>query len=155
MGNSRDVVPNIQVTSGLSGPRRWSIDRADLLIDARIDRSWPSTDWEVAVPESDEWQLQILVPPRPNAEKPFDGLFDSREIEVPASQVREQWNRTLEGLMSLAEDWSAGHTNNWHVAEVKVGMTLSAKGHLLFIAEAGAAATVEIKLTRGGVAPGD
>jgi hypothetical protein len=103
----------------------------------------------------DEWRLQILVPPKPDAAKPFDGLLDSREIEVPAGQVRDQWNRTMAGLLSLAADWSAGNPAGWHVGEVKIGLTLSAKGHLLFIAEAGAAASVEVKLTRAGEVPSD
>jgi len=106
------------------------------------------------MPVQDEWRLQILVPASSDSgDKGFGGLLDSREIEVPASEVRAQWHETIDGLMSLASEWSAGQSDGWHVEEVKVGMTLSAKGHLLFIAEAGAAASVEIKLTKAGSAP--
>jgi len=101
--------------------------------------------------KSDQWQLQILAPT--SAEGPQKGLagsFGSHEINVPANQVRAQWKQTIDGLMSFASDWSAGQADGWHVAELKIGMTISAKGQLLFIAEAGATASVEIRLTRGG-----
>ena len=103
--------------------------------------------------DPDEWQLQILVPDKPpnTTEKDFGGLIGSHEIEVPAREIRELWGQTMVGLLSLAEDWTARESGGWQVSEVKIGLTLSAKGQLLFIAEAGAAASVEVKISRAGM----
>jgi len=110
-------------------------------------------------PTHDEFAISIFVPgPEPDSHRPADpsvvhhslrrfvpGL--SRVATVGAGLVQEQWTRTIETLMQLSSA-AAAHSTEWSVEEIEVGLTLSAKGELLFIAEAGAEASIKFKLTR-------
>lgn len=73
----------------------------------------------------------------------------SKVTKVGAEQVEEQWARTIDTLMKLSSA-AAGRSTEWCIQEIEIGMTLSAKGELLFIAEAGAEASIKLKLTRKG-----
>jgi hypothetical protein len=70
-----------------------------------------------------------------------------RVEEVGVQDVRGQWAQTIATVLdlgSLIRDEARG----WTVDEMEVGLTLSASGKLLFIAEAGAEASITLKLTR-------
>lgn len=73
----------------------------------------------------------------------------SRVTKVGAEQLEEQWARTIDTLMKFSSA-AAGRSTEWCIQEIEIGMTLSAKGELLFIAEAGAEASIKLKLTRKG-----
>ncbi len=116
-------------------------------------------------PTQDEFEISIFVPegdtavplpPDPSVEHHsmrdwVPGL--GRVTKVGAGQVQEQWTRTVDTLMKLSST-VADRSKAWSIEEIEVGLTLSAKGELLFIAEAGAEASIKFKLTRkGGAAP--
>jgi hypothetical protein len=73
-------------------------------------------------------------------------LFGQVE-EADPQKMREQWQKTIELLMGLSSSMNE-KGKGWTIEEVEVGLTLSVKGELLFIAEAGAEASVKIKLTK-------
>jgi len=74
-------------------------------------------------------------------------LFGGSRVKRVNATIMSQWEGTINRLMemstligSTAKDWTAD--------EIEVGFTLSAKGELLFIAEAGAEASITVKLKR-------
>lgn len=71
----------------------------------------------------------------------------SRVAKVGSEEVQEQWSRTVDTLVKLSST-VASQSKEWSIEEIEVGLTLSAKGELLFIAEAGAEASIKFKLTR-------
>ena len=66
---------------------------------------------------------------------------------VKAAEVHEQWSKTVDTLMKLSSAIAA-RSKEWSVEEIEVGLTMSAKGELLFIAEAGAEASIKFTLKR-------
>lgn len=112
----------------------------------------------------DEFEISIFVPqgdtPLP---LPLDQSVEhhsmrdwvpdfARVTKVSAGQIQEQWTRTVDTLMKLSSI-AAARSREWTIEEIEVGLTLSAKGELLFIAEAGAEASIKFKLTRKENAP--
>ncbi len=99
---------------------------------------------------TDDWTVQIYVPPAaPDAASGASALRErgGRVVEASVEALRENWGETVRALTEIGDgvdDAGAG----WGVAEIEVGLTLNAKGQLLFIAEAGAEATVKIRLSR-------
>lgn len=110
-----------------------------------------------------EWKLKIYVPgaePEEGEEvKPgeFTELHTrgpilrfllGEEKEVSVDKVEAQWKETISGIVSTVGDWTEATAGKWSIDEVTFGLTLSAEGHLLFIAKAGAQATVQVKVKR-------
>lgn len=108
---------------------------------------------------TDDWTVQIYVP-SPAASGETDeqgagrapGLRDrgGRVVDASVEALRENWRDTVQKLVEIGDGIDDAESG-WGVAEIEVGLTLSAKGQLLFIAEAGAEASVKITLTRRGV----
>ena len=110
-------------------------------------------------PKPEEFQLSIFVPEGGSASPlPPDPAVEhhamrdwvpgfGRVATVRAAEVQEQWTRTVKTLMNLSSTIAA-HSKEWSVEEINVGLTLSAKGELLFIAEAGAEASITFTLKR-------
>lgn len=103
----------------------------------------------IFIPEGD---TAVPLPPDPSVE--HHSMRDwvpgfGRVAKVGARQVQEQWTRTVDTLMKLSST-AAACSKEWSIQEIEVGLTLSAKGELLFIAEAGAEASIKFKLTRKG-----
>jgi hypothetical protein len=107
----------------------------------------------------DAWTLSIFVPqvgaeptapPDPSAETHSirDIFLGSGRIErVDGHGLEAQWTQTVGSLMKLSS--AVGErTKDWTIDEIEVGLTLSAKGELLFIAEAGAEASIKFMLKR-------
>ena len=65
----------------------------------------------------------------------------------PLENLKEQWQKTVSLLMGMTASLDE-KAKGWRIEEVEVGLTLSAKGELLFIAEAGAEGSVKVKLAR-------
>lgn len=111
---------------------------------------------------TDDWTVQIYVPPAADPTSEADrrstagttytdspGLrgHGGRVVEASVEALRENWRETVQKLVEIGdgvEDAESG----WGVSEIEVGLTLSATGRLLFIAEAGAEASVKIRLSR-------
>lgn len=64
---------------------------------------------------------------------------------VSAGSVQNQWNDTIDTLLDLGSAISQ-RAEAWKIEGIEVGLTLSAKGELLFIAEAGAEASIKVTL---------
>ena len=69
----------------------------------------------------------------------------ARVVSVKAEKVREQWGKTLDTVMGLSSA-IAQRSQGWVIDEIEVGLTLSASGQLLFIANAGAEASIKFLL---------
>lgn len=111
---------------------------------------------------TDDWTVQILVPSAspglhggyaqrgmypPQAGGPTLRDRGGRVVDASVETLRENWRETVQKLIEIGDGvQDAG--SDWGVSEIEVGLTLSAKGQLLFIAEAGAEASVKITLTR-------
>ncbi|MBB3158592.1 hypothetical protein FHS07_002288 [Microbacterium proteolyticum] len=114
---------------------------------------------------TDDWTVQIYVPsPAPGMSGPFAerGAYPpsagaptmradrgGRVVDASVEALRENWRETVHKLVEIGDGIDDAESG-WGVAEIEVGLTLSAKGQLLFIAEAGAEASVKITLTRRG-----
>lgn len=109
----------------------------------------------------ENWTVQILAPRERETSfrSPEEGGEDELHSELMASRrgtrvvdasvdaIKANWNETVQKLAEIGEgidDTSSG----WGISEIEVGLTLSAAGKLLFIAEASAEASVKITLTR-------
>jgi hypothetical protein len=110
-------------------------------------------DWEISifVPED---KTAVEVPPDDAVEEHMlrDLLPGAKRVtRVGATEVKAQWERTVDTLMKLSSA-IAHRSNEWTIEEIKIGLTLSAKGELLFIAEAGAEASINLTLKRRSAA---
>jgi hypothetical protein len=125
-------------------------------------RSGAKSSGGVTQPAKD-WTLTLLVPitkadededvrPGPQTELHARGmvgwLFGAEEKPVESSAVKQQWADTISGIVATVGEWSAAQSNQWKIEEVTFGLTLSAKGKLMFIAEASAKGSVQVKLKR-------
>jgi hypothetical protein len=68
--------------------------------------------------------------------------------EVDASRVSGQWRQTINAIVDAVGKWPELGSGQWSFDTVDFGLTLSAEGQLLFIAKAGASASVTARLTR-------
>lgn len=106
-------------------------------------------DWELSIFVPEVSALDDELPPDEAEIHDLKGVvrsaFKGRVVSVKAEKVQEQWNRTMDTLMSLSTTIAA-KAGQWRIDEIEVGLTLSAKGELLFIAEAGAEASIKFVL---------
>lgn len=109
------------------------------------------------MPESSNLEISLFVPeslpappvlPLDQAEqhslKGVVGAFRG-VTRVSMESVQSQWNSTIDTLVGLTSTIAA-KAQDWEIDEIEVGLTLSAKGELLFIAEAGAEASIKVVL---------
>jgi hypothetical protein len=122
----------------------------------------------VNVPTSKKKQkLDILVPRKralaPRAQPPdlhvrtdalpawtVEAVFDVEKVDP--DHMAADWKRKLNTVVDVATSAAATKDKAWHIDEIEIGLTLSAKGELLFIAEAGLEASVKVTLKRSGKA---
>lgn len=109
--------------------------------------------------KQDDWTISIFLPEgEPALDKPLDDAAEEHSLRdlvprfervtrVGAAEIQEQWERTVDTLMRLSST-IANRSKEWTIEEIEVGLTLSAKGELLFIAEAGAEASIKFILKR-------
>jgi hypothetical protein len=122
----------------------------------------------MATPQNDDWSFSIFIPePEPESSlepvsaddavepQSFPDIFRrfKRVVTVDGKQVQEQWARTIDTLMNLGVT-IGNRAAGWEIDEIEVGLTLSAKGELLFIAEAGAEASIKFVLKKKAVVTG-
>jgi hypothetical protein len=115
----------------------------------------------------DNWKMSIYVPQTEIVEdeevKPgittelhsrggIAKFFLGEEKQVEASEVKDQWRQTIVGIVSTVGEWTDASSGKWKIDEVSFGLTLSAEGRLLFIAKAGARASVQVKVKRASQA---
>jgi hypothetical protein len=106
-------------------------------------------DWTLSIYVPDD-EAEVVLAPDPAAEDHSirDFVAGGKRIErVRGKDLQAQWSATVDHLLKLGAN-AASQAQGWTVSEIEVGLTLSAKGELLFIAEAGAEASVKLKLTR-------
>lgn len=116
---------------------------------------------------TDDWTVQIFVPSPASpgagvyAERGIGGPYagppgfrdrGGRVVDASVETLRENWRETVQKLVEIGDGIDDAESS-WGVSEIEVGLTLSAKGQLLFIAEAGAEASVKIRLSRRGSDP--
>jgi hypothetical protein len=104
-------------------------------------------DSEILIYVPDASPAPSLLPPDQAEEHSLGSVASAfrRVVTVKAEDVRDQWNRTLDTVMGLSSA-IAQRSSDWEIDEIEVGLTLSAKGELLFIAEAGAEASIKFTL---------
>lgn len=117
------------------------------------------------MPKEKPFEISIFVPEKGAAFTPMLSREEAEEhaltkglatavggiARVGADKVVEQWRGTIDTLVGLGSVVSE-KASGWHVEEIEVGFTLSASGELLFIAEAGAEASITFKLKPKGSA---
>lgn len=104
-------------------------------------------DWEIAVFVPGAAPVAVVADPAKRHSLTRPGPVYSRVMKIKNSEVEGQWTRTVDALMNLSST-VASRTKEWDIEEIEVGMTLSAKGELLFIAEAGAEASIKFTLKK-------
>lgn len=109
----------------------------------------------------DDWTVQILAPrsPERSFESPegidpveqhpeaFASRRGARVVDASVDAIKANWHETVQKLTEIGEGLDDG-SSDWGVSQIEVGLTLSAMGKLLFIAEVSAEASVKITLTR-------
>jgi hypothetical protein len=109
---------------------------------------------------AEDWQISIFVPDE-HADEANDYGGDAvrtdslglrrpsggEVIKTSAAALQESWNSTIAMLTQLGDDAQAKQ-GGFTVDSIEVGLTLTAKGGLAFIAEAGAQASVKLTLKR-------
>lgn len=100
----------------------------------------------------DDWMVQMLVPapvaPAFRADDdPAPNRRGSRVVDASVDTIKANWHETVRKLAEIGEGIDDGASGGG-VSQIEVGLTLSATGQLLFIAEASAEASVKITLTR-------
>lgn len=83
----------------------------------------------------------------PSTEEHALGWFGGNRVERVNAKIMDQWEDTIDRLMQMSS-LIGSKAKDWTADEIEVGFTLSAKGELLFIAEAGAEASITVKLKR-------
>ena len=73
-------------------------------------------------------------------------FFDVKKVDP--KDMAANWQAKLAQVLDMAADVAAKKDKGWHIDEIEIGLTLSAKGELLFIAEAGAEASVKVTLKK-------
>ena len=73
-------------------------------------------------------------------------LFDVQDLD--SKEMAVDWNDKLDRIVDVATHAAQTQDKAWHIDEIEIGLTLSAKGKLLFIAEAGAEASVKVTLKK-------
>lgn len=109
--------------------------------------------------DAKDWEISIFVPGGAGARPPASPDPSTQEhanlpawlggsrIEKVKANVVKQWEATLDRLLQMSSTIGA-QAKDWVADEIEVGFTLSAKGELLFIAEAGGEASITVKLKR-------
>jgi hypothetical protein len=110
-----------------------------------------AANWTISVFVPNAEPANARPPPDPSVEPHSafrEWLMPSGRIEHPDGELlQKQWADTIDKLLKLTSTVSERLTA-WKLDEIEVGLTLSAKGELLFIAEAGAEASVKLTLKR-------
>lgn len=107
-----------------------------------------ASECEEADVTGDDWTVQILVPDDGQSNILPDPVREGgKVVEASVEALRANWRETIHALAAVG-DGVDDETSSWGVAQIEVGLTLNAKGQLLFIAEASAEASVKVVLRR-------
>lgn len=109
---------------------------------------------------NEDWTVEILAPAPDNRSlwaREVEGIGEERESAAnqrgarvfteSVDTIKKNWHQTVQKLTEIGDGIDNG-SSEWGVSQIEVGLTLSATGQLLFIAEASAEASVKITLTR-------
>jgi Trypsin-co-occurring domain 1 len=77
-------------------------------------------------------------------------LFRSQPKELDFDKIKKDWTECLTQLRDLTEVADSGQESpsGFRLTEIDLGLTITAEGHLAFIASASASATLQVKFTR-------
>lgn len=78
---------------------------------------------------------------------PSEALFEIKPVDQDAMEA--DWKEKLGRIVDIATSAAQTQDKAWHIDEIEIGLTLSAEGKLLFIAKAGAEASVKVTLKKG------
>jgi hypothetical protein len=93
----------------------------------------------------------------PNPEDTFQpqagflrALFHKEEKEFDFDALNHEWKQRVDQVNALGEtaDKSTTQTSGFRLTEIDLGLTVTAEGHLAFVASASASATIQLKFTR-------
>ncbi len=114
----------------------------------------------MASKKSPSWEVQLFVPTEFDlVDQDIDeddvvekhslkGFFSGGAVKVVDGEaMKKQWKKTIDDMLALTSSMT-GAQSEWSLDGIEIGLTLSAKGELLFIAEAGAEASVKLTLKR-------
>ena len=73
-------------------------------------------------------------------------FFDVQDLD--SKEMAADWKDKLDRIVDVATHAAQSQDKAWRIDEIEIGLTLSAKGKLLFIAEAGAEASVKVTLKK-------
>ncbi|WP_332739430.1 Pepco domain-containing protein [Hydrogenophaga sp.] len=113
----------------------------------------------MASKKSPSWEVQLFVPTEfdPGDLDIDDDVVETHSLKgffsggavkvVDGEAMKKQWKKTIDDMLALTSSMT-GAQSEWSLDGIEIGLTLSAKGELLFIAEAGAEASVKLTLKR-------
>ena len=78
---------------------------------------------------------------------PSEAPFEIKPVDQDA--MAADWKEKLGRIVDIATSAAQTQDKAWHIDEIEIGLTLSAEGKLLFIAKAGAEASVKVTLKKG------
>jgi hypothetical protein len=101
----------------------------------------PSVEVDVPPPGDDDFEPQA---------GPLKALFGRKPKELEFSQVENEWDQRLEQVDALAKaaDAKADGKTGLRLTQIELGLTITAEGHLAFVASASASATFKVTFTR-------
>jgi hypothetical protein len=77
---------------------------------------------------------------------PSEAPFEIKPVDQDA--MAADWKEKLGRIVDIATSAAQTQDKAWHIDEIEIGLTLSAEGKLLFIAKAGAEASVKVTLKK-------
>lgn|GEM_PF-6827456 len=93
----------------------------------------------------------------PNLEDTFQpqagflrAIFHKEEKNFDFDALNEEWKQRVAQVNTLgrAADATTEPSSGFRLTEIDLGLTITAEGHLAFVASASASATIQLKFTR-------
>jgi hypothetical protein len=111
------------------------------------DKVWVVVDSDSAIeaaiapPGDDDFEAQA---------GPLRALFGRKSKELDFGGLEKEWNQRLEQVDALtrAADAKANGKTGLRLTQIELGLTITAEGHLAFVASASASATLKVTFAR-------
>jgi hypothetical protein len=86
---------------------------------------------------------------QPQAER-LGGLFHKEDAEFDFGALNDEWKQRIAQVNALGAtaDEATIEGSGFRLTEIDLGLTITAEGHLAFVASASAQATIQLKFTR-------
>jgi hypothetical protein len=86
--------------------------------------------------------------PRSDMHSLYGFLGGRQEIAIDLAEAKKRWAESLQAVQQLIESSVTKAIAGWELDEIEVGLALTAKGKLAFIAEAGIEASIHLTFKR-------